>query len=293
MSDNRKYYYLKLKENFFDTEEIKILEQMKNGYKYSNILLKLYLKSLKFNGALRVNEYIPYNEEMIAAVTNHDVDTVRTAITVFKQLKLIDILSNGTIYMLDIQNFIGKSSTEADRVRSYRKKIEEEKNLLKDANTNVVQMYNESTPEIELDTEIELDIELDKDTKKNSNYVSFFNNNFHLISPFEKDILESYEKDGIEASAIVLALQKAVSKNKRNIEYVKGILNNWLKNNIKTVKDVQALEEEWKRKKKGVVLNGKDKDGSIGKDNGTSKKSKYNFNRPYEGPDYSEQEIDF
>ena len=151
MSDNRKYYYLKLKENFFDTEEIKILEQMKNGYKYSNILLKLYLKSLKFNGALRVNEYIPYNEEMIAAVTNHDVDTVRTAITVFKQLKLIDILSNGTIYMLDIQNFIGKSSTEADRVRSYRKKIEEEKNLLKDANTNVVQMYNESTPEIELE----------------------------------------------------------------------------------------------------------------------------------------------
>ncbi|MCD3234283.1 DnaD domain protein [Clostridium botulinum D/C] len=295
MSDNRKYYYLKLKENFFDTEEIKILEQMTNGYKYSNILLKLYLKSLKFNGALRVNEYIPYNEEMIAAVTNHDVDTVRTAITLFKQLKLIDILNNGTIYMLDIQNFIGKSSTEADRVRDFRRKIEEEKKRLEGTSTNVVQMYNESTPEIELDTE--LDIELDKDTKKdtkiNSKYVSFFNNNFHLISPFEKDILQSYEKDGIQASAIVLALEKAVSKNKRNIEYVKGILNNWLKNNIKTMADVQAVEEEWKRKKKGATSSGKDKNGVVRKNNETSKKFKYNFNRPYKGPDYSEEEIDF
>ena len=44
MADNRKYYYLKLKEGFFESEEIKILESMKDGYMYSNILLKLYLK---------------------------------------------------------------------------------------------------------------------------------------------------------------------------------------------------------------------------------------------------------
>ncbi|MCD3211081.1 DnaD domain protein [Clostridium botulinum C/D] len=250
MSDNRKYYYLKLKENFFDTEEIKILEQMTNGYKYSNILLKLYLKSLKFNGALRVNEYIPYNEEMIAAVTNHDVDTVRTAITLFKQLKLIDILNNGTIYMLDIQNFIGKSSTEADRIRSFRKKIENEKKMLEGSSTKDVQMYNESTPEIELEKEIDIDIKID------SNYVSFFNSNFHLITPFEKQLLQSFEKDGIEATAIVFALKKAVSKNKRSIEYVKGILNNWIQNNIKSIADVEAAEKEFKRKKVG------DKNGS-------------------------------
>ena len=46
MADNRKYYNLKLKEDFFDTDEMKILESMKDGYLYSNILLKLYLKSL-------------------------------------------------------------------------------------------------------------------------------------------------------------------------------------------------------------------------------------------------------
>ena len=44
MADNRKYYYLKLKENFFDSDSIVLLEDMKDGILYSNILLKLYLK---------------------------------------------------------------------------------------------------------------------------------------------------------------------------------------------------------------------------------------------------------
>ena len=61
MSDNKKYYYLRLKDNFFDSDELKILESMKDGYLYSNILLKLYLRSLKNDGKLVVNERIQYN----------------------------------------------------------------------------------------------------------------------------------------------------------------------------------------------------------------------------------------
>ena len=38
MADNRKYYYLKLKENFFDSDSIVLLEDMKDGILYSNIL---------------------------------------------------------------------------------------------------------------------------------------------------------------------------------------------------------------------------------------------------------------
>ena len=42
MADNRKYYYLKLKENYFDDDSIVLLESMQDGMIYSNILLKLY-----------------------------------------------------------------------------------------------------------------------------------------------------------------------------------------------------------------------------------------------------------
>ena len=47
MSDNRKYYYLKLKENFYNSETMVILESMQDGVLYSNLLLKMYLMSLK------------------------------------------------------------------------------------------------------------------------------------------------------------------------------------------------------------------------------------------------------
>ena len=104
MSDNKKYYYLKLKEDFFDSPEIKVLESMPNGYKYSNLLLKLYLKALKFDGALRLNEYTPYNVEMISAAVGMDIDTVRVAFDLFEKLKLVEILNDGTIYMPKIQN---------------------------------------------------------------------------------------------------------------------------------------------------------------------------------------------
>ena len=50
MSENKRYYYLKFKENYFDQDHVKVIESMSNGFEYSLILLKLYLKSLKFEG---------------------------------------------------------------------------------------------------------------------------------------------------------------------------------------------------------------------------------------------------
>ena len=158
MSDNKKYYYLRLKDNFFDSDELKILESMKEGYLYSNILLKLYLRSLKNDGKLVVNERIPYSADMLASVTGHQVGTIKQALSIFKDLGLIDVLDNGAIYMLDIQNFIGKGSSEADRKREYRQRIEIDRTNVQ---TNLRQISDKSTPEIEI--ELEKDIETEKE----------------------------------------------------------------------------------------------------------------------------------
>lgn len=158
MSDNKKYYYLRLKDNFFDSDELKILESMKDGYLYSNILLKLYLRSLKNDGKLVVNDRIPYNAEMLASVTGHQIGTVKQALSIFKELGLIDVLENGAIYMLDIQNFIGRGSSEADRKREYRQRIETDRtNVL----ANVRQISDKTPPEIDIELEIEKEKELE------------------------------------------------------------------------------------------------------------------------------------
>ena len=130
MADNKKYYYMRLKENFFDTNEMAILESLQDGYLYSNILLKLYLRSLRDNGRLMFNNVIPYSAQMIATITRHQVGTVERALKIFQEMGIIEILESGTLYMLGIQNYIGKTSTEADRQRDYQRRIAEEKAML-------------------------------------------------------------------------------------------------------------------------------------------------------------------
>ena len=127
MSDLKKYYYMRLKEDFFDTEELLLLENQPDGEKYSNILLKLYLKSLKNEGKLMYRDRIPYNPWLIATMTRQPVAVVEKALHLFQELELIEVLDNGAIYMMDIQNFIGKTTTEADRKREYRNRIANEK----------------------------------------------------------------------------------------------------------------------------------------------------------------------
>ena len=154
MSDNKKYYYMRLKENFFDDDNMLILESMPDGYLYSNILLKLYLRSLKDDGRLMLNGRIPYNPQMLATVTRHQIGTVERAINIFKDLGLIEILDNGAIYMMDIQNYIGESSSEGDRKRLQRKRVENEKKALESGQMSN-KYLDKYPPEIEIEKERE------------------------------------------------------------------------------------------------------------------------------------------
>lgn len=165
LSDNKKYYYIRLKDSFFDSDEMKVMESMKDGYLYGNILLKLYLRSLKNDGCLMLNERIPYNAEMLATITGHQVGTIKQALTIFKDLGLIEVLDNGAIYMLDIQNFIGNGSSDGDNKRANRRGITDK------CPTNVRHL---STIVRDIDRVRERDRDKDRD-KDTENIISFLN----------------------------------------------------------------------------------------------------------------------
>lgn len=163
MSDNKHYYYIKLKADYFDSDEMIVLESVQDGYKYSNILLKFILRSLKNEGKLMFNNKIAFNSAMLAQVTRHSVGDIEKAVKLFQDLNLIEILDNGAIYINDIQNFIGKSSTEADRKRSYRIRIDEDKKSL----GHLSQEYPEiNPPELELEQELKKELKLELENKE-------------------------------------------------------------------------------------------------------------------------------
>lgn len=123
MSD-RKYYWLKLKRDFFKRHDIRIVEGMPNGKEYILFYLKLLCESVDHEGNLRFSDQIPYNEDMLAIITNTNVDIVRSAVKVFTELKMMEILDDGTIFMAEVDGMIGTETEWAKKKREYRASIQ-------------------------------------------------------------------------------------------------------------------------------------------------------------------------
>ena len=105
---------------------------MQDGVLYSNILLKLYLKSLKHGGRLQLDEDIPYTAQMIATITRQQIGTVERALQIFLKLGLVEVLDSGTFYMSNIELLIGQSSTEGERKKKERMRLKRQKLLPSD-----------------------------------------------------------------------------------------------------------------------------------------------------------------
>ena len=161
MSD-KKYYWLKLKKDFFKRHDIQIIENMPNGKDYVLFYLKLLVESVDHEGGLRFNETIPYNEQMLATITNTNIDTVSTAMKLFRELGMVEILDDKTIYMNEVSKMLGTETYWAQKKREEREK----KKLPKPATPQIGQCLidvqgksNVSKQEID----IELDIEKEKE----------------------------------------------------------------------------------------------------------------------------------
>ena len=161
MTENRRYYYLKLKEYFFNSETMMILESMQDELLYSNLLLKMYLMSLKSGGILLLGDHFPHTPQTIATCTRHQIGTVERALKIFLQLGLIEILTDGAYYMTDIQLLIGQSSTEGERKKRERSRLQRQK-LLPSGGMDICPPNGrvDKCPPI---LENEKDIEIDKD----------------------------------------------------------------------------------------------------------------------------------
>ena len=84
-----KFYWLKLKKDFFKRHDIRILESMPNGKEFLLILLKLMTESLDHDGALRFSDSIPYDAKMLAAITDTSEAVMKEALDVFGKLQLV------------------------------------------------------------------------------------------------------------------------------------------------------------------------------------------------------------
>ena len=149
---NKRYYWLKLKEDFFDDDTIQFIEEQENGVYYVNFYLKLCLKSVKTEGKLirLIGEnLIPYDVKSLSKLTGTPVDTVKIAMALFERIGLVKVLETGEIFLSQIHELIG---TETDKARIMSKKRAREELT----GNNVTQMLPKCYTEKERDKDTEL-----------------------------------------------------------------------------------------------------------------------------------------
>ena len=143
---NGKYYWLKLKKDFFKRHDIKILESMPEGHQSVLFYLKLMLESVDHEGELRFSEKVPYSPEMLATITDTDIDTTKTALERLTALGMVEIDQEGTIIIDKVKSMIGSASDSdgARRVRRFREKQKVENDDALQNVTECVTKRNES-----------------------------------------------------------------------------------------------------------------------------------------------------
>lgn len=213
MSDKR-YYWLKLKRDFFKRHDIQIIESMPNGKDYILFYLKLLCESVDHEGNLRFSEQIPYNEEMLSVITHTNIDIVRSAIEIFSKLNMMEIMDDGTYYMSEVQKMIGSETYWAEAKRKQREELD---------NVQQMSLDGPMCPTKSKSKSIDIDKDIDTPSFQTPIEESFLV--FWRVYPKKvgkQDALKSFKK--IKPSKELLDKMVAVIEEAKNTEQ-------WTKNN--------------------------------------------------------------
>ena len=185
-SRNKKYYWLKLPDDFFQNPKIKKLRKIAGGDTYTIIYQKMMLLTLKTDGILQFENIEETFEEELSLILDEDVENIKVTVAYLLRQGLIEIAEigsqdNTSFFMNQVPELVGKESTSAARVRKHREKIKNKsKNIqvlqcnadVTECNATVtncnatVTECNTSVTNCNTEIEIEKEIEIKKEKKE-------------------------------------------------------------------------------------------------------------------------------
>ena len=251
----KRYFWLKLKNDFFDQKEIKLLRKIAGGDTFTIIYLKMLLASLKDDGKLYFEAIGDDFAEEIALLIDEEVENVAVTVKFLEAKKLIEIVENDEYFLNKVPGMVGSESYSAERMRNMRAR-EKNKELQSDdeasqSDRGVTKRRVEKSRE---------EIELEKSHSYRDIQAFYENNGFGtLSSKTREDVIywiEDFQKAGCtEEDAIKLiihAMEKSIDNNVRKYAYINGILKDWEQKKVLNVDQVKAMD---KQRKSGKAAN--------------------------------------
>jgi predicted phage replisome organizer len=264
MQNTKRFYWIKLKTNFFSREDIDFLLSQKNGCEYVVLYQMLCLNTANNDGRLesKIGELIvPFNAEKIVRDCKYfDIDTVNVAINLYRKLGLIYEEENeGILKISNYDEMVGSETDWAEKKRLYRqnKKLLENKDNVGDNIKDNVRQENR-------DKSIEYRVKENREKESASVSVSdaipdnlkeLFDRHNITNSQIQNQILE-YFTNGMELEVINNGLLIPYDRNVMNfdfemeeapinnpLDYGLQVLENWYNFGVRTMYDVKKYNK--------------------------------------------------
>ena len=220
----KKYYWLKLKADFFDEKYIRALRRLPQGDSLVIVYLKMQLKSLKTEGLLQYEHILPDAISELALLLDEDETLVQLAVNALIKFGVVERWDNGDLYFTAMQQLIGSETAVAARVRKHRAMKNTEKSL--PCNANVTKC----------NTDIDIDIEKDTERDKEKIYISDgFQNFLDMVKEVCPVVYQRYQNKVDNGNL------EAAREVKRLLDNVLGRTEEfWLESDFEELKEVFA-----------------------------------------------------
>ena len=192
----KRYYWLKIQENFFTDLRIKKLRKLAGGDTYTIIYLKLMLSSLETEGIITYEGIEESLAEEIALLLDEEADNISVTLSFLQKCGLLIELENGQYYLPQVVENLGSEGASAKRVRDFRERQKKQEAL--QCNTTVTDVKQNANGE----KDIEKEKDINTTTTNIKDYYSFGLNQHVRLTRKE---LESLQHDyGYERAFLII-----------------------------------------------------------------------------------------
>lgn len=237
---SKRYYWLKLKEDFFEQRVIKKLRKIAGGDTYTIIYLKLQLLAMKNDGKLVFENVEDDFASEMALELDEDVENVKVTLMYLEKNNLIETISNEEYFLPEVLAVTGSETASAIRVREHR-----EKKKALQCNNNVITKKQDV---IEVKQECSVEKEKEKDITTN------INNLENIIEDQEQKEKVVVNSNGALQQEIkmLLGVRKIkpydIIKLNKPIERIKFVVEFCNKHNKADGYLFKALKDDWELK---------------------------------------------
>lgn len=151
----KRYYWLKLQDGFFDSKRIKKLRKIAGGDTYTIIYLKMQLLAMKHEGVLEYTGLEETFAEELALDLNEDADNVKITVSYLLNCGLLETSDNREYFVPYAVENTGSEGSSTKRVREYRSR----KALQSNVEETPMKQIGNGEKEKEKDIEIEIEKE--------------------------------------------------------------------------------------------------------------------------------------